>query len=358
MKKLYFILVAILGMATVANSQLRVISNGNVQIGDWTTKSSGLPGTLVGSMQVPDTLATMCVLGQQDKKSGGYISFGTRNQVSIGESIYTQLNPDASLVLKGKGGIEYSAGTSLIFKYTPPILLTAPPSFDYKINVSAPQYLTTSDVRKKKNIESLENLGGLLDNITPVSYQLTSETAKEGEAAKASSSSGQSHTQFGFIAQEVREIFPELVYEDEEGMLSIDYNGFIPLLVDALKNLKVTVSEQKELINSLTNPGAKQIKRESGIDDIINEEVITLSQNRPNPFHNSTEIACHVPSSVNTAFICIYDLNGRQMQQISIEERGDVTVTISGNSFPAGMYIYSLIADGKEVDTKRMILTE
>jgi hypothetical protein len=32
--------------------------------------------------------------------------------------------------------------------------------------------------------------------------------------------------------------------------------------------------------------------------------------------------------------------------------------TIQGSEFQAGMYLYSLIADGKEVDTKRMILTK
>ena len=36
----------------------------------------------------------------------------------------------------------------------------------------------------------------------------------------------------------------------------------------------------------------------------------------------------------------------------------DGTVTIEGGSLDAGMYLYSLIADGKVIDTKRMILTK
>jgi len=35
-----------------------------------------------------------------------------------------------------------------------------------------------------------------------------------------------------------------------------------------------------------------------------------------------------------------------------------VKLTISGSELNAGMYFYSLIADGKEVDTKKMILTK
>jgi hypothetical protein len=43
---------------------------------------------------------------------------------------------------------------------------------------------------------------------------------------------------------------------------------------------------------------------------------------------------------------------------MSVKERGDATVTIAGNELSAGMYLYALIADGKVVATKRMILTK
>jgi hypothetical protein len=35
-----------------------------------------------------------------------------------------------------------------------------------------------------------------------------------------------------------------------------------------------------------------------------------------------------------------------------------LTQIISGSEFSAGIYLYALIADGKEIDMKRMILTE
>jgi len=34
------------------------------------------------------------------------------------------------------------------------------------------------------------------------------------------------------------------------------------------------------------------------------------------------------------------------------------SLTIEASEFTPGMYIYSLIADGKEIDSKRMIVTE
>ena len=35
---------------------------------------------------------------------------------------------------------------------------------------------------------------------------------------------------------------------------------------------------------------------------------------------------------------------------------GKESITIHGGSMPAGVYLYSLICDGKVVDTKRMVL--
>ena len=54
--------------------------------------------------------------------------------------------------------------------------------------------------------------------------------------------------QTGVIAQEVQKIFPELVNTDKEGMLSVDYIGLIPHLIEAVKELKV---KNQELENSL-----------------------------------------------------------------------------------------------------------
>ena len=46
------------------------------------------------------------------------------------------------------------------------------------------------------------------------------------------------------------------------------------------------------------------------------------------------------------------------LKTISINQRGAGQVTINANEFAAGMYLYSLVCDGKIVDTKQMLLTE
>ena len=83
-----------------------------------------------------------------------------------------------------------------------------------------------------------------------------------------------------------------------------------------------------------------------------------MEQNVPNPFSGKTDIAIYLPESTQTATLYIYDLSGKQVEQQVIEGRGDTVMTIHADKMDAGMYIYSLIADGKVVATKRMIVVK
>ena len=51
-------------------------------------------------------------------------------------------------------------------------------------------------------------------------------------------------------------------------------------------------------------------------------------------------------------------MQGKQLQQIALTQRGESAELISASQLDPGMYLYALIADGQEVDVKRMILTE
>jgi len=53
---------------------------------------------------------------------------------------------------------------------------------------------------------------------------------------------------FGFLAQDVQKVYPELVYEDNEGYLAVDYQGFIPILYETVKEQQALIEElQKRL---------------------------------------------------------------------------------------------------------------
>ena len=53
-------------------------------------------------------------------------------------------------------------------------------------------------------------------------------------------------------------------------------------------------------------------------------------------------------------------MQNKQLQQIALTQRGEGAEQISASQLDPGMYLYALIliADGQEVDVKRMILTE
>ena len=194
------------------------------------------------------------------------------------------------------------------------------------MNVSAPQYLTSSDARYKENVERLENIGDKFMGLNPVTYRMkdlgvapSDET--QAEASKQSAIDD-SNIRYGFIAQEVRELFPDLVYENEDGYLSIDYQGFIPILVDAVKELKGVVERQNEEIDKLKQNG--QIRKSPASVENLSEIRTRLWQNSPNPFDSETVIRCELPEETLEAMICVYDLTGAQRLCRNIKERGPV----------------------------------
>ena len=83
-----------------------------------------------------------------------------------------------------------------------------------------------------------------------------------------------------------------------------------------------------------------------------------LYQNAPNPFSQNTQIGFYLPQNIKTASLNIYNLQGKQLKQIDIAQRGEGSQVISGLDLAAGIYLYALIADGREVDVKRMVLME
>ena len=84
------------------------------------------------------------------------------------------------------------------------------------------------------------------------------------------------------------------------------------------------------------------------------------------------ELMSDNPYTARNSMAVIIDLNKRaiknkrdyiseltkQINEMNISERGKVSLTIEGYSLEAGIYLYSLIADGQVIDTKRMILTK
>jgi hypothetical protein len=91
-----------------------------------------------------------------------------------------------------------------------------------------------SDFRLKKNIKTTSYGLKEILKIRPVSYQW-----KDND-----------RTDLGFIAQEIKEILPDIVMESKDSMntLLMNYNGVIPVLVKAVQEQQTQIELQNEII--------------------------------------------------------------------------------------------------------------
>ena len=161
--------------------------------------------------------------------------------------------------------------------------------------------------------------------------------------------------QNGFIAQEVQKIFPELVKLDSAtNLLAINEVGLIPYLVQAYAAQQAEIETLKKQIAK--QPVHKSASLALDASDAITS-ASTLSQNIPNPFSTSTRIQYHIDNNVKSAQLLLFDMNGKLLQTYPLALGSD-KLQIEGSSLQPGMYIYTLVCDGAEIDTKRMILTK
>lgn len=226
---------------------------------------------------------------------------------------------------------------------------------DVNGKVRAVQYLLTSDERYKSNIRPLENSMKRIMELNPVNYTFTQpindQTSSFKEFPKQEQKILVYNNQTGLIAQDVQKIFPELVASDEKGYLSIDYIGLIPHLIQALQNQNQQIEQLKEQLNiccAIDNSGMR-IKETDNLP--------FLEQNSPNPFSSKTSIKYYIPVECTESKIAIYALDGREIISFSLANKGYNSIDVEANTLQAGIYLYTLICDGKEVATKRMILT-
>lgn len=152
----------------------------------------------------------------------------------------------------GVGGLSFATGLN-----QSPVLLydaNAPGNgFMFEDYVTAWDYYKLSDSRFKENIIKLEHndLSGL-KQLSAVSYQLKKEKEYRGTTSqKLITKQNNTRTHFGFLAQEVKEVYPELVRTDSAGYMYIDYIGMIPLIVNALNEIQAKVDSQETVIAEL-----------------------------------------------------------------------------------------------------------
>ena len=98
--------------------------------------------------------------------------------------------------------------------------------------------MSKSDKNLKKNIELLDKGINIINGLQPKSYLW-----------KDNNLNTPNKKTFGFIAQEVNEIIPDIVHK-QENYYNIEYNSFIPILTMAIKELSNKVDDIDKKLNS------------------------------------------------------------------------------------------------------------
>jgi hypothetical protein len=103
-------------------------------------------------------------------------------------------------------------------------------------NVTAGANITAySDIRLKANIHPIQDAISKIKQLQGVSYERKSDGEKK----------------IGFIAQDLQNILPEVVIENENGLLSVDYGNIVALLTEAIKEQQEKIETLENKVNSL-----------------------------------------------------------------------------------------------------------
>jgi hypothetical protein len=120
-----------------------------------------------------------------------------------------------------------------------------------------------SDRRLKTNIQALSSTLPNIMQLGGYTYNWKDTTVRSKDL------------QIGLIAQEVQAVYPELVQTNEEGMLSVNYNGLVPVLLEAIKEQQAQIEELKSYKASTQQQEEEMASRMNAIELLLKQNGIS-----------------------------------------------------------------------------------
>ncbi|MBI1193404.1 MAG: hypothetical protein GC205_09535 [Bacteroidetes bacterium] len=221
-------------------------------------------------------------------------------------------------------------------------------------------YLATSDLRLKVGVRSPQAVAARLNMLQPRQYTYRSDPDQ--------------HPYYGFIAQELEQVFPELVHQDQEtGLRTVSYTELIPLLVAVWQEGQAEQRSAAEQVNDLRDNLEQALRRIESLESSLSvccqastgqqtktlespAGAATLGQNIPNPFQASTTIPYFLPPGAGAAEIRILDLQGKVRERLTLAQEGAGTAVFQHQGWAQGTYFYGLFIQGRPVQVREMVL--
>lgn len=129
----------------------------------------------------------------------------------------------------------------------------------------------------------------------------------------------------------------------------------------------ITCHESTVVVDPPIDPKGSPLKMSKGADNTSNatgvntavklsdKNIISLDQNVPNPFAESTVITYNVPNDFARAQLIFFSDKGIVIKTVEIKQKGAGSITVFADDLTDGMYAYNLIVDGVTIESKKMI---
>ncbi|HYG51220.1 MAG TPA: tail fiber domain-containing protein, partial [Flavobacteriales bacterium] len=234
--------------------------------------------------------------------------------------------------------------------------------------------ISFSDRKLKKDIKTIESGLDLIKKLNPVTYSMKKDEFPELHF--------NDKKQYGFIAQEVSEVIPELVSDASKPeiknrhgevvskgyeLVGLNYDGIIPVLTKGIQEQQTIIEEQDEKLNELqkqidelkklitSTPAGTITNGQTTYEVELNDKAsVVLDQNVPNPFAEQTVINFVIPEGAGRAQMLFHNAAGQLMKAVEITEKGRGQLTVFANDLSNGTYTYTLVVDNKVMGTKKM----
>ncbi|HEY6979058.1 MAG TPA: tail fiber domain-containing protein, partial [Chitinophagaceae bacterium] len=224
-----------------------------------------------------------------------------------------------------------------------------------------------SDENLKQDIQDFSSAMNIIGQLHPKHYQYR----QDGNYKLMNLPAG---NHYGLIAQDVEKVLPNLVkdtkfYPDKAvpsesenlknapviNFKALNYTELIPVMIKGMQEqqfliqqLQQQMQQQQQQINELK----KMVEAQTFSANI--SSAASLQQNTPNPFNQNTTIRCYVPAPAKQAQLVVYSLDGHKLKSYALSS-GTNEVNIAAGTLPSGQYLYSLLVNGKNIDSKKMI---
>lgn len=247
----------------------------------------------------------------------------------------------------------------------------------------------TSDERVKKNVADFKNGMDLINQLKPKSYDFRDD----GSYAKLDLPKG---NHYGFLAQDVEKLLPGLVREaplelenapvtaingngkdtsaaaaakgqlvkrpETMNVKAINYTELIPVIIKGMqemdaenKSLKTTVANLQDEVTQLKQMVQNSANANASGNTIFSANA-SLQQNQPNPFTGTTIIPLTVPASAKSASLAITETGSGKLFKTITVTPGMKQVNVDAGILANGSYTYTLIVDGKKIDSRQMTI--